>query len=146
MEKSRKISKPRILLTCGDPNGIGTEIILKILNDKKFSAGFCLTALGPEKVFNHYEKLLKIRPQFELIDADTSKKFNVRPGVKDKDAGKIAGDCIRIAAELCLAGYYDAMVTLPISKETMNAGGYKYQGHTEMLGDITKSRGKSQRN
>ena len=140
MDGSREITKPKILLTCGDPNGIGTEIILKILKDKKFSAGFCLSAVGPENVFIHYEKLLKINPAYELIDVDTSKKFTVRPGVKDNYAGNIAGDCIRIAADLCLAGYYDAMVTLPISKETLNAGGYNYQGHTEMLGDITNSK------
>ena len=34
---------------------------------------------------------------------------------------------------------YDAMVTLPISKEAFVLGGYNYPGHTEMLSKLTSS-------
>ncbi|MAY81362.1 MAG: 4-hydroxythreonine-4-phosphate dehydrogenase PdxA [Deltaproteobacteria bacterium] len=43
---------------------------------------------------------------------------------------------IRVAAEACLAGAADAMVTGPIHKEKLIAQGFSFRGHTDMLGHI----------
>jgi 4-hydroxythreonine-4-phosphate dehydrogenase len=56
-----------------------------------------------------------------------------------RNAGKLAGDAIKIAAELCIHRKFDAMVTLPISKESFNKAGFDYPGHTEMLKELTSS-------
>jgi 4-hydroxythreonine-4-phosphate dehydrogenase len=43
---------------------------------------------------------------------------------------------IRLAAEACMAGVADAMVTGPIHKEKLIAQGFGFRGHTDMLGSI----------
>lgn len=137
--KSKK--RPRLLLTTGDPNGIGPEIILKIFNDKDFISKFDLTVVGSTKILNYYSSLLNLEslPENRILEIPLSKKFEVFPGVINKHSGRISGDAIRNAAELCLDRVYSGMITLPVSKESLNLGGYNYPGHTEMLTKLTNS-------
>lgn len=51
-------------------------------------------------------------------------------------AGKLAGRAIEIAAEMALRGDVDGIVTAPIDKFALHAGGYRFPGHTEMLADL----------
>jgi 4-hydroxythreonine-4-phosphate dehydrogenase len=44
---------------------------------------------------------------------------------------------IRLAVEGCLSGNFEALVTAPISKESMYARGFPFPGHTEFLGHLT---------
>lgn len=134
--------KPRLLLTIGDPNGIGPEIILKIFNDKFFLSKFDLTIVGSKIFLNYYSSLLnleKIPPQ-NVIEISLPKGFKIKPGKIDKNAGKISGDAIKLAINLCLKKEFDGIITLPISKESLNLGGYDYPGHTEMLTVLTSSK------
>ncbi len=48
-------------------------------------------------------------------------------------AGALAGRAIERAAALALAGEVDGIVTAPIDKDALAAGGYDVPGHTEML-------------
>ena len=43
------------------------------------------------------------------------------------------GVAIAEAINYCMNGDYDAIVTAPISKEALNLGGFRFDGHTEML-------------
>ncbi|MCB0726521.1 MAG: 4-hydroxythreonine-4-phosphate dehydrogenase PdxA [Ignavibacteriae bacterium] len=132
---------PKILLTMGDPNGIGPEIILKIFNDNTFSSKFELKIAGAKKIFDHYSSLLKLSkiPSSKIIEIPVPAGYKIEPGKINRHAGKIAGDSVRLSAKLCMSKDFDAMVTLPLSKESLNLGGVKYPGHTEMLTDITGS-------
>ena len=49
-------------------------------------------------------------------------------------------NAIQTAAEGCIRGDFDAMVTGPISKSILNKGGYKISGHTEFLAKLCKSK------
>lgn len=51
-------------------------------------------------------------------------------------AGKVAGRAIRAAAELVMRGEADALVTAPIDKYALHAGGFYYPGHTELLAEL----------
>jgi 4-hydroxythreonine-4-phosphate dehydrogenase len=51
-------------------------------------------------------------------------------------AGRIAGEAIKRATEMALAGEVDAVVTAPIDKSAFHAGGWHFPGHTEMLRDL----------
>jgi len=134
--------KSRLLLTIGDPNGIGPEIILKIFQNKSFINKYELKIAGSKKILDFYSSLLNFPqiPYTSVIEIPLAKKFIVTPGKIDKGAGKISGDAIRIVAELCMKKEFDAMITLPISKESLNMGGYNYPGHTEMLTHLTLSK------
>jgi len=53
------------------------------------------------------------------------------------DAGRFAGRAIERAVALALEGKVDGIVTAPIDKAALFAGGYGYPGHTEMLATLT---------
>jgi len=52
-------------------------------------------------------------------------------------SGRVVVEYIKKAVELTMMRDADAIVTAPISKEVMNAAGYHYAGHTELLADLT---------
>jgi len=134
--------KSRLLLTIGDPNGIGPEIILKIFQNKSFINKYDLKIAGAKKILDFYSSLLSF-PKISdanIVEIPLPKNFKVTPGKIDKAAGKISGDSITIAAALCMKKEFDAMITLPISKKSLNLGGYNYPGHTEMLSKLTSSK------
>jgi 4-hydroxythreonine-4-phosphate dehydrogenase len=54
-------------------------------------------------------------------------------------AGKLSGLAIERAVKLAMNGDVDGIVTAPIDKAALLAGGYDYPGHTEMLAELTGS-------
>ena len=131
----KKNSKPAIILTTGDPNGIGPEIILKLFTTTSLPEKFDIRIAGNKSVFDAYSALLglKMLPDNVFENVNLSKGFIIEAGRINSLSGKHSGDCIKKSVQLCRAGKFDAMVTLPISKEAFNSGGYSYPGHTEMI-------------
>lgn len=127
--------KPRILITIGDYNGIGPEIIIKTLKNKAVTKKYDLTVISPPEVLSYYAKLFKLKlfaDDFNIIPIDPV-KLKIEPGKLSSQSGYAAGAAIKNAAELCMQGEYDAIVTAPINKKSLNLGGFKFDGHTEML-------------
>jgi len=127
--------KPRILITIGDPNGIGPETVLKTLKNRAITKKYDLTVVSPVEALSFYSRLLKYKlnaDNFNIIPLDAG-KFRIQPGVISAEAGFISGLAIKTAIELCVNGEYDAIVTAPINKRSLNLGGFKFTGHTEML-------------
>lgn len=60
-----------------------------------------------------------------------------RDGDEPADAGRLAGEAVQRAVEMVLAGDADALVTAPADKAALQAGGYDFPGHTEMLRQLT---------
>ena len=58
---------------------------------------------------------------------------------RDARAGRFAGNAIARAVALAQSGKVQGIVTAPIDKATLLAGGYDYPGHTEMLEHLTGS-------
>jgi 4-hydroxythreonine-4-phosphate dehydrogenase len=52
-------------------------------------------------------------------------------------AGMLSGLAIERAVQMAMAGEVDGIVTAPIDKSALHAGGYDYPGHTEMLAHLT---------
>src|SRR5439155_18717984 len=55
-------------------------------------------------------------------------------------AGRFAGRAIERAVALALERRVDGIVTAPLDKAALLAGGYRYPGHTEMLAALTGRR------
>ena len=130
--------KTRILLTIGDFNGIGPEIILKSLSNRSLTKKYDLTVLSPVSVLEFYAKHLRKKvyaDDFNVIPVGTE-KIKISPGKISAEAGSFAGLAIVKAVEMCMDKEYDAIVTAPISKEALNKGGFNYGGHTDMLRDF----------
>ena len=127
--------KTRILVTIGDINGIGPEIILKNLKNESFIKKYDITVVSPISVLKYYAKLLKIKlsmDNFNIIPIATE-NVNINIGRMTEESGYISGLAIDTAIQLALSGEYDAIVTAPINKKSLNLGGYNFTGHTEML-------------
>ena len=114
-------ARPRIAITLGDPRGIGPEVITSALADPSVSGLAEFVVVGPSGTAH--------APQ-----VDTGTWF---PHGDASLAGHLAGKAIERAVAMAQAGEVDGVVTAPIDKAALLAGGYSYPGHTEMLATLT---------
>ena len=129
--------KPRIGITMGDPNGVGPEIIIKSVNDPQIESVCEPVIYGSEKVLRKAELETGLSLGSEVVDGGDFDDFEVDPGVNNKHAGGVSLFYIERAVEDAVQRKLDAIVTAPISKESIHLAGSKYPGHTEMLRDLT---------
>ena len=145
-----------IAITVGDYNGIGPEVALKAAASRSIRANCTPLLIGPYKAFEFYadkyslrRKILKVdslsdavgRSEITILDICPDFKEKIRPGKPTKEAGSWAGRAIERAVQLCVSGEAEAMVTAPVSKETMRQAGYDFPGQTEMVTKLSESRG-----
>ena len=119
-------ARPRLALTVGDPAGIGPEVVAAALR--------AIPPADAELVV--YGDIDAVRNAGGTLDGFTTRAIasaSVRPGHPDPEAARGIVVSIQTAARDCLSGSLDAMVTAPISKEVIAAGGFSYPGHTELL-------------
>ena len=114
----------RLAVTAGDPRGIGPEIINMALADPRIGGRSDLVVVGATGCG---------------VDVDESVGEWSGSG-NAALAGQLSGKAIARAIELALAGEVEGIVTAPIDKSALLAGGYDYPGHTEMLAALTHSR------
>ncbi|MEW5929046.1 MAG: 4-hydroxythreonine-4-phosphate dehydrogenase PdxA [Gemmatimonadota bacterium] len=112
------MSRPRVAVTLGDPRGIGPEVTAKALADPEVAALAEWTVVGAEGWRG---------PGAHVAVGRWA------PGDGAAAAGRIAGEAVKRATEMALAGRVDALVTAPLDKAAFHAGGWLYPGHTEML-------------
>jgi 4-hydroxythreonine-4-phosphate dehydrogenase len=111
-------------MTVGDPRGIGPEIVAKALADQLVGERCDVVVVGPEGA--------------GVDVAESVGRWRANGGAEL--AGKLAGLAIERAVEIAMAGDVDGIVTAPIDKSALLAGGYDYPGHTEMLAHLTGAR------
>lgn len=116
--------KARLAMTVGDPRGIGPEIVAKALADQLVGERCDVVVVGAEGA--------------GVDVADSVGRWSANGGAKL--AGKLAGLAIERAVGMAMAGDVDGIVTAPIDKAALLAGGYDYPGHTEMLAHLTGAR------
>lgn len=116
--------KPRIAVTLGDPRGIGPEVSEAALADPRVAGAASFVRVGPRGL---------LRAPGDVNAGEWRREDG------PEAAGRVAGEAIRRAVELALAGEVDAIVTAPIEKSAFRAGGWDFPGHTEMLRDLTGS-------
>ena len=113
--------RARLAVTAGDPRGIGPEIILKALGDPRVVERCDVVVVAPAGV--------GVQPREAVGEW--------RAGSDAALAGALSGSAIERAVALALAGDVEGVVTAPIDKSALLAGGFDYPGHTEMLGALT---------
>lgn len=145
---------PLVVVTMGDPCGIGPEIIAKALTRPEIASCCRILVIGDRGALERgieitgahldveslssgmppaepRQGVLYLREVAHLSPAERS--FG-SPGAA---AGEAVFRCITEAARLCMDGVADAMATAPINKEAMNRAGHHYPGHTELLAELT---------
>jgi len=118
------VRDPVLAITLGDVRGIGPEIIEKALADDTVRASARFLLVGPTGT------RLKV----------DERVGEWRAGGSAAEAGRLAGLAIERAVELAQRGVVQGIVTAPLDKAALHAGGYDYPGHTEMLAALTARR------
>jgi 4-hydroxythreonine-4-phosphate dehydrogenase len=117
---TRPRTRARLAITLGDPRGVGPEIVAAALADPRVREVCTPLVVGPEGTG-------------VAVDHATG-TWNADGGAPL--AGRLAGMAIEQAAALALSGDVDGIVTAPIDKAALLAGGYDFPGHTEMLAQL----------
>lgn len=145
---------PKIAVTCGDPAGIGPEIIAHLFSKIHPSHSKALVLCSPETIKPWVDRFGWSCPIIESLDElnqleetisfdvcifDTGCKGAVPAGKCSRSGGMHAGKAIDLACRLADQGIVQAIVTAPASKEALNRAGYHYNGHTEMLAHFFSS-------
>ena len=114
-----------LLITPGDPAGIGPEVVAKALQQSP----------GDAVILGHAPAVERWTGPLPRVDRVTR-----GPGVRLLDTRNSDSPCevraIRLATQACLDGHADALVTGPIHKARLSAQGFKYPGHTDFLGHL----------
>lgn len=127
-------NKDSIILTSGDPNGIGPEIILK-LHSKKYLRKFNFIITSYKDIFDEYSAMLNL-PVIEekyFLNGNMKSGFRISPGKISRKAGELAAGSIFNAITISKQNQNTAIVTMPISKESLNSAGVNFPGHTELF-------------
>lgn len=151
VKKARKTLP--IAITTGDHKGIGPEVIskgIKALTRKLKPHDFIV--LGIPELYRPYQKLLPkkwhVWTENEVFEAawegPAANHLNfivphtnrIEPELKD---AYCCGRYIELATLGALRGLFSAIATGPIDKNELHRGGYKFDGHTEMLRDLCKA-------
>lgn len=143
--------KAPIVLTAGDPAGIGTEITLKAWNRLRADIPFFLLA-DCDKIKVDAESLglplVRIKEPHDALHAiqhglpvlHQPMPTNARPGTPDPANAPFVVSMIKHAVELVQSGAASAMTTNPINKKSLYEGaGFAFPGHTEFLAHLSNA-------
>lgn len=142
-----KDSLIRVGITQGDINGVGYEVVLKVLEDSRILELFTPIVYGSAKIALFYRKQLGLQPiPFNIIrNADDARDGVVNivnvvgeevqavPGEATVEAGRAAYAALQAAVADINDEKIDVIVTAPINKNTIQGEGFHFAGHTEYL-------------
>jgi 4-hydroxythreonine-4-phosphate dehydrogenase len=142
--------KPVIGITCGDLNGIGLELIIKIVGDIRILEICTPVIFASNKAFNFYRKSLPDL-NFNFISIKETTRINhkqinlfncwedevaITPGQLTDVAGKYAVLSLTVAAQALKDGKIDGLVTAPIHKKNTQSNEFNFTGHTPYLKNL----------
>ncbi len=143
-----EVQNIKVGITCGDPNGVGPEVIIKSLADSRMWEMFTPVVYGSAKILNHYKGTIEEAGDFAYTAVANAREargkrvnlvncvdegLKIEPGVSTPEAGKAAVAALRAAAADLKAGVIDVLVTAPINKENVQGEEFRFTGHTEFL-------------
>ncbi len=137
--------KRTIVISGGDPAGIGPEVILKSLANPIISEKTNIVVIGSFKVFKEMAKFLRLRLPpakngFTFIDIDNLPPEGIKFGTVDSRYGKASVEYLMYSAALVENTRRAALVTAPINKEAVKKAGFSFDGHTGFLSYVTGSK------
>lgn len=113
----------KIAVTCGDPAGIGPEIVARFLAETPGAAAE-IVAVGPRR-------WLEMLPCDGVPVGDES--FALTPGAPSADGQRVALAAMERAAAGTRAGEFAGVVTAPVNKAGLKSVGYAFPGQTEFF-------------
>lgn len=139
------LSAPPLALTMGEPGGVGPELAFKA-RAALLDQGPAFFMIGDPAVFTQFGEKITIIASPAAASSTFSGALPVLDiGIKAQTTiGKAAPSSARSviaaierAVEFAISGEAAAVVTNPIQKSSLIAGGFKFLGHTEFLEALT---------
>ena len=142
--------RENLLLTLGDPNGLGPELVSRIGSSLADCFAFRrVLIIGSEEALLQHCRLLRITPFWSplqdpfLLPASRAgiychtpaeaRRVAVRPGLPTEGGGLSAGASLELACRLLGRNLAAALVTCPLNKDMLQRAGFEFPGHTEFL-------------
>lgn len=140
-----------VALTMGCPAGIGPELVIRLFCSAGATTGGNCVVVGDVNVLRQAAERLGCAPTIvpwhpdlpvtegilPVAQVEELRTEPIRWGHPDAGTGRIMGQAIVRAVNLIRDGHCSAIVTCPISKKGLQAAGYPFPGHTEMLAALT---------
>jgi 4-hydroxythreonine-4-phosphate dehydrogenase len=125
---------PTIAITIGDPAGIGPEIALTAASDPAVLRLCRPVLVGSRALLTRVARKLKRHLPKDILDPTPEfAAGDVVPGTVQAANGAAAARWVDAAIAGCRENRFAAMVTCPLNKEALAAGGVPFPGHTELL-------------
>ncbi len=116
------MSRLPIAVTCGDPAGVGPELLASWLKDNPTQVA-SVVPIGPADWIEKLGQGIAVGP----------KDFVTHPGKPDEAGQRIAIEAMEIAARGTTGGRFSAVVTGPVNKKGLASVGYVFPGQTEFF-------------
>lgn len=146
--------RPLLALTLGDIAGIGPEVVAKALADDAVREQARLAVFGPLRPLRRQLIEAGADLPLERVESDALREWDFAQAIPVVDDVSVKAPCcndvrgqvsaasggvshaaVLAAADACLTGLADGMVTAPIHKEAWAAAGASHPGHTEALAE-----------
>lgn len=148
MEKKIKLG-----ITHGDINGIGYEVIIKTLSDKRINDLCIPIVYGSPKLAAYHRKAINFEnfslniiknpndanPKRPNIINCVFENARIELGKSTDDSGKAAYESLEAATNDLLDNKIDVLVTAPINKKSIQSDKFGFPGHTEYFQNKTDS-------
>lgn len=143
---------PIVLITMGDPSGVGPEVIAKSVIQPAVQTRLRPLVIGDTRRLAHAVALAGV--QLAVRSVRKPQEAGFEPGTLDcldlglvppdlpfgrlsPIAGEAAYRAVEKAVEVAQSGFAHAICTAPLNKEALHAAGHRYPGHTEMLAHLS---------
>ena len=141
------MTTPRLVLTAGEPAGIGPDLVLQIANQKR---DYQLIVIADPALLEARKQQLGLTVKLEPVDltkpATVTPKgtlhYMAEPLATSSQAGRLDRrnanyvlNTLLRAHQGCEVGHFDALVTAPIHKGIINDADISFTGHTEFFAD-----------
>ena len=147
------MKRERIAITMGDPAGIGSEVVVKALTQKSVYEKCIPVVIGDYEAL--WDAIRFSGLNLSLNEVQAPEEAVGKLGVVDyinlnylkpnswnyKENSVLCGEAsfqyVIYAIQLAKEGKVAAVITAPISKESINMAGHHYSGHTEIFAEYT---------
>jgi len=143
-------SLPRLAVTAGEPAGVGPELVARLaasdlpadliaITDRDLlrrAAAICGIDLT---ISDDDGSLLTTRTAGHVRVRHVPLAIQEVPGQPSPANARHVLDMLSVAADGCLSGEFDAVVTGPVQKSSINQAGVPFSGHTEFFAERAAS-------
>lgn len=142
----RKEHKIRVGISIGDLNGIGPEIIIKALEDKRMLDFYTPVIFASIKTMSFFKNHLQSDINFQgadhfnqIIDSRVNvlnvwkEQVQINFGEESKTIGEYALKSLKSAVAALKNDEIDVLVTAPINKHNIQSESFKFPGHTDYI-------------